>query len=1027
MSRSRVSVLGVSGLVALGLCFALVPARGQQIHRHTFSGKQVALVRGDANVRVTEQEHDVSTSNFHSQPSSEHLKLVSDAGTGDTAFIHYYYETPPAPVSEALSASVWVKAFKPGVQLRARVVFPKEPDPARPESPLTMLIVGSTLEASRRWEKLTLTDVPALVEKHAQVKRLQIGRAINTDGAYVDRLVLNLYTGPGPLDVWVDDLDIGPVRTGPQPGGGVQGIPTKQPKAGEPAPLPPARTVEHRDRQILVDGKPYFFRAIRHTGTPLHVLRAAGFEALWVPADSPPEFVDEAAREGWLLIPAAPVAGDDDPTAVINRDVVGRDADRLGGFLRRFADRDVLFWDLGWGRGVGEPSQPGRAELDRVSRTADTIRSQDPRRPRGVGLYNGFQAYSEFLEVVETHRWPLFTSLELSRYKDWLTSRKAMTAGRATYWTWVQNHLPEWYVKTVMEPQPAPAPGGPVTRTTARGQAPAAFPDPIGPHPEQVRLLSYIAVASGCRGLGFWSDVFLADSHHGRDRLQQMALLNAELDLLSPVILGTEDHLRPIPIATSNPNVQAFLFRGRKGLLLLPIWMGPGTQYVPPQGAVKDLSMVVQLIPDGYQPWLVTPVGPECLTPYVTRQQDGVKIVIPEFDLVSPIVFTDDLAPNGLVVWWQDHARKFGRLAARWAIDLAVEEYQKTLTIHQRLATEHGVMVKDADRLFAEADRLRVSADRYFAHEQYKPAYQEATRALRPLRVVARDHWEQAARSLDVPTASPYAVSLYSLPRHWELFNEVQTGQLAANRLPGGTFEVPGGEVPAQGLAVATIPGWHARYGSLDKVVPVAAIVPSAGKEDNRIAREPPKRPRGPWSPGRPAKLPDEGYVPPAPELGKACLMLQLQRQQVRDKDGKAVTTGSALESTFLAVDSPVVSLPPGSLVRISGWVKLAGGVQGSADGVLIYDDAGGEPLAYRVLDTNEADVTNGPARGVWKQFHLYRRVPQTGQLGVTLALTGVGTAYFDDVRIEPILSPGRAPAAPPRPTTAGTPVSRPR
>src|SRR4051794_32650897 len=166
MSPRRTSVLGVSGLVALGLCFALVPARGQQIHRYLFSGKQVALVRGDANVRVEEKEHDVSTQAFHSQPSSEHVKLTSDAGTGDAAFIHYYYETPPAPVSEALTASVWVKATKPGIQLRARVVFPKEPDPNRPENPLTMLIVGSTYEAARQWRPLTLTDVPALLGKH---------------------------------------------------------------------------------------------------------------------------------------------------------------------------------------------------------------------------------------------------------------------------------------------------------------------------------------------------------------------------------------------------------------------------------------------------------------------------------------------------------------------------------------------------------------------------------------------------------------------------------------------------------------------------------------------------------------------------------------------------------------------------------------------------------------------------------------------------------------------------------------------
>jgi hypothetical protein len=40
--------------------------------------------------------------------------------------------------------------------------------------------------------------------------------------------------------------------------------------------------------------------------------------------------------------------------------------------------------------------------------------------------------------------------------------------------------------------------------------------------------------------------------------------------------------------------------------------------------------------------------------------------------------------------------------------------------------------------------------------------------------------------------------------------------------------------------------------------------------------------------------------------------------------------------------------------------------------------------------------------------------VPSSGTLQVTLALTGLGTVYFDDVRIEPLLGPeaGSAPTA---------------
>jgi hypothetical protein len=102
-------------------------------------------------------------------------------------------------------------------------------------------------------------------------------------------------------------------------------------------------------------------------------------------------------------------------------------------------------------------------------------------------------------------------------------------------------------------------------------------------------------------------------------------------------------------------------------------------------------------------------------------------------------------------------------------------------------------------------------------------------------------------------------------------------------------------------------------------------------------------------------------------------------------------TTG--LERTFLAINSPPVRLPPGTLVRISAWIKIPGALSRSIDGALFYDSAGGEPLGIRLVSATP-----------WKKYTLYRRVPASGTISVTLALTGVGTAYFDDVRIEPLL-----------------------
>src|SRR5262249_38386345 len=122
------------------------------------------------------------------------------------------------------------------------------------------------------------------------------------------------------------------------------------------------------------------------------------------------------------------------------------------------------------------------------------------------------------------------------------------------------------------------------------------------------------------------------------------------------------------------------------------------------------------------------------------------------------------------------------------------------------------------------------------------------------------------------------------------------------------------------------------------------------------------------------------------PKQGKQCLMLEI-------KPKAGTFPPLALERSLLALTSPVVHLQPGTLVQVSGWVRIPQAITASADGALIYDSAGGEPLAVRMTEPTKK----------WEKITLYRRVPDSGTMFVTLALTGLGTVYFDDVRIEPL------------------------
>src|SRR5205823_14517947 len=111
------------------------------------------------------------------------------------------------------------------------------------------------------------------------------------------------------------------------------------------------------------------------------------------------------------------------------------------------------------------------------------------------------------------------------------------------FWTWVQTHLQDWYLQAVL-PEAAAA---------------EKFDEPIGPQAEQIRLLTYLALSAGCKGLGFWSDRFLADSHQGRDRLLAIALRNQELAMLEPLLLSVVE--APVWIDTSVPEVKAAVLR----------------------------------------------------------------------------------------------------------------------------------------------------------------------------------------------------------------------------------------------------------------------------------------------------------------------------------------------------------------------------------------------------------------------------------------------------------------------------------
>jgi hypothetical protein len=897
---------------------------GQQMLQYGFEGRNPVWVPGPHDAGYKEMLHRLTGDHIHGGQRSETIQIEAQTGT----HIHYTYNLGRAPVTDDFNVSVWIRANRPGVQLLARVVFPHEFDPKKTGDPLTVLLPGERYQIAQHWEPLSLPTPVKLLREKQQLLVNTLKREINTADTYVDQLVLNVYTGPGETHVWIDDLEAGPAFDAPSPtatpgtgwdkGGGTEMTP------GRPA-------VNHRPDEVRLEGghlkignERLFMLGIRHTGTPLPVLRHAGFNTVMLDESSPSGLIEQAANQGFWIVPMlhppqlAEQQGGKVPGQLVSNETFSRN---VGRFLR---EQSVLTWDLG--DNLLYESSRG------IMATAQEIHNKDPLRPLAADVTDGFLAYSRAGNqqlMIGTHRWPLLTSLELGAYREWLMQRRMLLPPDTFCWTWIQTHLPDWFMTTAYE------------RSTGR------FDEPIGPQPEQIRLLTYIAIGCGYRGLGYWSDRFLADSHMGRDRLLALALLNQELRMLEPLLVTVNREpewitaLLPTAIGPDvpNPSVMAAVLRCDKAVLVLPIWMGPGSQYVPPQGYVPTLKLKVPMVPDNYMAWEVSPGR---FRSYPSKPVLGGKeIILEKFSLTSAIVFTGDLVERGsLVQRFQEMQRSMHRDAAQWTYDQAQEEIVKVTRIHEELK-KMGKKLHDGDDLLNTAREWLEKSRKHRLNGEFDEAYTDGQLALRAVRLLMREHWDTAVRRLTTPVACPFALSFYTLPRLWQYLDQLAKLHPGKNVLPEGDFEVPP-NTSQQGWGLEERP-------SLDDVE----------GEAKRVAND--------------------------PREGKQCLMLKLSAKN----DLKAA---QVLERTFLAIHSPAVHLPPGTPVRISAWVRVPGAIQGSPDGALFYDSAGGEPLAVRIsLPTS------------WRQFILYRTVPDSGKINVTMALTGLGAVYFDDIRIEPL------------------------
>jgi hypothetical protein len=266
--------------------------------------------------------------------------------------------------------------------------------------------------------------------------------------------------------------------------------------------------------------------------------------------------------------------------------------------------------------------------------------------------------------------------------------------------------------------------------------------------------------------------------------------------------------------------------------------------------------------------------------------------------------------------------------------------------IRRRLAYTSELMASLAQRgqapatataALAQAQQPLEEAQRRLAAGDYEKAYELTRRAERQLAQVRRGVWEQAAAGFPSPQASPCLAQCTTLPQHWDLVARWKQARWGPNVQPAGDME---------SLDAMLQHGWQQHAGGHESVqteVSLSLVDPHAGRMSLRMRAWP--------------------------------------------KEGRELPAG--FDRPLVWVVSAPVPVRQGQIVQVQGWVQVPQPLVGTSEGLVVFDSLSGWELGERIR------LTRG-----WRPFTLYRAVPSSGELRVTIALTGVGEAWLDDLRV---------------------------
>ncbi|MDA7980925.1 MAG: hypothetical protein MPJ50_19395, partial [Pirellulales bacterium] len=552
--------------------------------------------------------------------------------------------------------------------------------------------------------------------------------------AYVDQLIVNIYAGAGETKISLDDLEMRGLveRNTPHPTW----------NTGDGASVQQRSTdVRRSGTQLLVNGQPFFPRAIQYRGESLDVLKQLGFNAVHV--DRPPshELLDQASRAGLWVIAPPPLERLSDGSAKL----VGQ----LGPEWEA-----VLAWDMGL--------ELTAQDHERVLTIAQELHERTG-RPVLCSATDGLRVLSHQVDIFCPNRRPLESTLDLNDYAAWLQEHPRLTRPGIPRWTIIQTEPLQATLR-----QQAGLAGSPLAERTVDFDC--------------LRLLVYNTLAAGVRGVIFSSREPLdGQDELARRRGMMLELLNLELELIQPWLAGgTVTAIVP----GNQPQIAAAVLRTERARLLLPMWTGSGAQLVTGQAAGHGISITAAGVPETDEAYEITPGGRFRVAR--RRVAGGVMITLDEFDLTSQILLTQDAR---IVSYVSQRLAETTHRAVTLRREIVRAKLRDTEVWSQRMA-QAGLAHQHAAIWIAESQDALARCDAALAAGDDSTAYVFALRAARPLRLLETAQFKKyAGDSGATLLSSPLSMSTRTLPEMAVFARRVEASRWNLNLLAGGDCE----------------------------------------------------------------------------------------------------------------------------------------------------------------------------------------------------------------------------------------------